>query len=188
MTSINKKRNPESPPELSKDRFWTYDELNAVKNEKDWLVYGDSVYNVKPFIPHHPGGELLIKHLLYTDVTDHLGKFHPKYVTEEKLPNYYMGKIAEKSFPTAFLRSRTPVAVAFRKLEEEMVKEGLFKPAYFYYIREIIKVVLLWTIAIKICLSGTVNVSYIVAAAFLHAFGNQQMAFLLHDASHNEIT
>jgi len=57
------------------------------------MVYGDSVYDVKPFIPYHPGGELLIKHLLYTDATDHLGKFHPSYVTEKKLPQYIMGKI-----------------------------------------------------------------------------------------------
>jgi len=35
-----------------------------------------------------------------------------------------------------------------------MEKEGLFKPAYFYYIREFVKVVLLWVVAIKIILSG----------------------------------
>jgi len=108
MTSKNN-NNPESPQSDSKKgHLWTYKELQAVLDEKDWLIYGDSVYNVRAFLPHHPGGELLIKHVLYTDVTDHLGKFHPKYVTEEKLPNYLMGKIDEKTFPP--LRSRSKVA------------------------------------------------------------------------------
>jgi len=90
--------------------------LNAVKGDKEWVIYGDSVYNVKPFMPNHPGGALLIQHVLYTDVTDHLPKFHPKYVMEEKLPNFYMGKINEKSFD--YLRSRTKVSVAFREMEK----------------------------------------------------------------------
>jgi cytochrome b involved in lipid metabolism len=101
MTS-NIKKNPESPEHIQKEskvKYYTFQELNALKSEKDWMIYGDSVYNVRPFIPYHPGGELLIKHLLHSDVTDHLGKFHPAYVTEEKLPQYFMGKIDESTFP-----------------------------------------------------------------------------------------
>ena len=157
--------------------------MQAVQAEKDWLIYGDSVYNMRAFLPHHPGGELLIKHVLYTDVTDHLGKFHPKYVMEEKLPNYLMGKIDEKTFPP--LRSRSQVSVAFRLLEQKMEKEGLFEPAYFYYLREFMKVFALWSITIKIILSGPTTVWPVLLASFIHAFGNQQMAFLLHDTSHN---
>jgi hypothetical protein len=41
----------------------------------------------------------LIQHLLYTDATDHLTKFHPEYVFTDKLPNYYIGTIDEKTFP-----------------------------------------------------------------------------------------
>ncbi len=115
MTTM-KSNNPESPQQdLKTKNTWTYKELQAVQADKDWLIYGDSVYNVRAFIPHHPGGELLIKHVLYTDVTDHLGKFHPKYVMEDKLPNYLMGKIDEKTFPP--LRSRSKVSVEFRLLE-----------------------------------------------------------------------
>ncbi len=66
-----------------------------------------------------------------------------------------------------------------------MEKEGLFKPAYFYYLREFIKVIALWVVAIKIIMSGPTSVSVVLLASFLHAFGNQQMAFLLHDTSHN---
>lgn len=73
--------------------------MNASKKDLDWLISGDSVYNVRAFIPYHPGGELLIRHLLYTDVTDHLTKFHPEYVFTQKLPNYLIGKIDVKSFP-----------------------------------------------------------------------------------------
>jgi hypothetical protein len=65
---------------------------------------------------------------LYTDVTDHLTKFHPEYVFTDKLPNYYIGKIDASSCPEKFLRSRTPVSVAFRKMEEQMRKEGIFEP------------------------------------------------------------
>jgi len=51
-----------------------------MKDTHDWLIFSEGVYDVKPFIPHHPGGELLIKHLLYTDATDHITKVHPDYV------------------------------------------------------------------------------------------------------------
>jgi len=116
MTSEKKVKQTPTPTSKA-DRYYTYEELQGLKEEKAWMVYDDSVYDVKPFIPHHPGGELLIKHLLYTDVTDHIGKFHPAYVTEEKLPKYYMGKIDEKTFPEKFMRSRTVVAKDFRNLE-----------------------------------------------------------------------
>lgn len=144
--------------------------MNSVKADKDWIIYGDNVYNVRPFIPHHPGGDLLIKHVLYTDCTDHLGKFHPKYVTDEKLPNYIMGKIDEKTFPP--LKSRSKVSVAFRSLEKKMEEEGLFKPAYFYYIREFTKSLALFSIAVYMTLQGPTTLMPVVLAAFLHAFGN----------------
>ena len=163
MTS---KRNPESPEtHLKEVKYWTFKELNEIKDEKSWMIYGDSVYNVKPFIPYHPGGELLIKHLLYTDVTDHLGKFHPKYVTEEKLPQYFMGKIDEKTFPP--LTSRSEVSQDFILLEARMEKEGLFNPCYFYYIREFTKVFFFWYMAISIIVSGPDTVLPVVFAAVL---------------------
>jgi cytochrome b involved in lipid metabolism len=106
-SQLNRNTPGTSGESTTKLKVWTKNELDELKGKKDWLVYGDSVYNVRPFLPHHPGGDLLIKHVLYTDVTDHLGRFHPKYVTEEKLPNFLMGKIDVSTFPKDFMRSRT---------------------------------------------------------------------------------
>lgn len=152
----------------------------------DWLISGDFVYSVRPFIPVHPGGELLIKHMLYTDVTDHLTKFHPDQVLKEKLPRYCVGKIDASTFPN--LRSRTKISQEFRELEKRMEKEGLFKPTYGYYIFECLKVFLCFYATFKIIMSGPTEWYIVLLTSLLHAFGNQQMAFLLHDFSHNEVT
>jgi cytochrome b involved in lipid metabolism len=86
-------------------KVWTYDELLAVKDEKFWMLYDGGVYDVRHFMPYHPGGELLIKHLLYTDATDHINKVHPEWVFTQKLPNYFIGTLDEKTGPP--LRSKT---------------------------------------------------------------------------------
>lgn len=114
---------------------------------------------------------MLIKHMLYSDATDHLGKFHPSYVVDQKLPNYYMGKIDVSTFPD--LRSRTKDAQDFRVMEEKMRKDGIFEPCYMYYTREIVKVAFLFAAAFYIVLSGPTSVNMVLFAAFLHAFGNQ---------------
>ena len=41
-------------------KVWTYEELQSVKNEKYWMIYETGVYDVRHFMPYHPGGELLI--------------------------------------------------------------------------------------------------------------------------------
>jgi len=53
-----------------------------------------------------------------------------------------------------------------------MIKEGLFEPCYFYYIREFTKVLFLFYVAFKIVLSGPDTVLPVIFAAFIHAFGN----------------
>ena len=155
-----------------------------MKEEKGWLVYDGGVYDVKNFIPYHPGGELLIKHLLYTDATDHMTKVHPDWVFTEKLPQYYIGEVDEATFP---LRSRTKISQKLRDLEIKMREEGLFVPTDFWYAREIIKVILLHLLAFYIVLKFEQSLLNICIGAFVHGHATQQMAFLLHDSSHNEI-
>ena len=155
-----------------------------MKEEKGWLVYDGGVYDVKNFIPYHPGGELLIKHLLYTDATDHMTKVHPDWVFTEKLPQYYIGEVDETTFP---LRSRTKISQKLRDLEIKMREEGLFVPTDFWYAREIIKVILLHLLAFYIVLKCEQSLLNICIGAFVHGHATQQMAFLLHDSSHNEI-
>jgi hypothetical protein len=70
-------------------------------------------------------------------------------------------------------------------MEQEMVEAGLFEPAYTYFVIKIFITVFLWFLAIKIIISGTSSYSWVLLAAFFHAVGNQQMAFVLHDSSHN---
>lgn len=150
------------------------------------MISEDGVYDIKAWIPYHPGGELLIKHLLYTDATDHLTKIHPPYVIKEKLPNFFVGKIDAKTCPDRYLRSRSPISVAFREeLETEMRKEKLWDPCYFYFIMEFVKVFFFLFLAFYIIIGKPDNIYLIFLASFFHAFANQQVAFILHDISHN---
>jgi cytochrome b involved in lipid metabolism len=112
------------------------------------LLYEGGVYDVRHFMPYHPGGELLIQHLLYTDSTDHINKVHPEFVFTQKLPNYFIGTIDEKTFPP--LRSKSEFSKKIRELEVKMKKEGLFELTPFFYIREVIKIILLFAAAFYI--------------------------------------
>ena len=98
-------------------KVWTFEELQAAKADKKWVIWKDGVYDVKYFVPYHPGGELIITHLLYTDISDHFEKFHPAYAVD-KLKSYSIGVIDEKTFPP--LRSKSEFAIKFRLLEEKM--------------------------------------------------------------------
>ena len=80
--STTAKVNNSSSGLKKKEKVFTYQELMSMPKEVAWMVHDGKVYDVKPFIPHHPGGELLIEHLLYSDTTDHIGKFHPPYVVD----------------------------------------------------------------------------------------------------------
>lgn len=53
-----------------------------------------------------------------------------------------------------------------------MEKEGLFKPAYLYYIREFAKVFVLYYFTLSIVLRGPTTMAPVLFAAFLHAVGN----------------
>jgi hypothetical protein len=53
-----------------------------------------------------------------------------------------------------------------------MEEEGLFKPAYFYYLREFTKSFGLFYMAMSIVLQGPTTLMPVLLAAFLHAFGN----------------
>jgi hypothetical protein len=46
----------------------------------------------------------------------------------------------------------------------------------------------LFIMAFYIVGQGPTSPYMVILAAFLHAFGNQNMAFILHDASHNSVT
>ena len=152
---------------LTADKKWTLEELEKVKNEKCWLIHDGGVYDVKHFIPYHPGGELLIKHILYTDATDHMTKVHPDWVFTEKMPRYYIGQVDEKNFPP--LRSRSKFSQNFRKLEKEMEEEGLFKPCDFYYIREVIKVLSLYILAVYIVLGFEQSLVNLLIGCLIHS-------------------
>ena len=54
------------------------------KKYDGWMVIGDKVFNVTPYIAYHPGGEKILEKNLGKDVTEEFNKFH-KYINVEEL-------------------------------------------------------------------------------------------------------
>lgn len=96
----------------SKDILFTAQSLKqAVKQNRDLIVFKQQVYDITKFTKFHPGGQLAIKHLvgkclsfaIFTDVflcwfvcvgkdaTDAILVFHPPSVYEKQMAHYKVG-------------------------------------------------------------------------------------------------
>ncbi|CAG8765704.1 8247_t:CDS:2, partial [Dentiscutata erythropus] len=69
--------------------------INGTKYSKDqpwYIIIDNKVYDIKDFVPDHPGGAPILTHI-GKDATDVFHAFHPES-THDLLANYYVGDIA----------------------------------------------------------------------------------------------
>ncbi|KAI8983713.1 delta-6 fatty acid desaturase [Pilobolus umbonatus] len=76
---------------------------------------------------------------------------------------------------------------AYRNLEEEIKKRGLFKCNYWKYAEESCRYVALFSLSLYFTLTGTATWHFVVGALLMGAFWHQ-LVFTAHDAGHNGIT
>ena len=61
------------------------------KKEDAWTIIENKVYNITPWIPKHPGGEIIIQALGKDATQLFMANNHPSYVKKTILPKYYIG-------------------------------------------------------------------------------------------------
>jgi delta8-fatty-acid desaturase len=103
--------------------------------------------------------------------------------------------------------SLTPISVSFRKLNDELINEGLYTTHLSYYYIQLLKLLVLFTAVVSLIVynrylppSSRYLTTYsfknfrnknwlpIVSAAVILAVFWQQLAFIVHDSGHNSIT
>ncbi|KAI8914479.1 fatty acid desaturase-domain-containing protein [Gorgonomyces haynaldii] len=150
-----------------------------VQKGETLIIILDKVYNLTKWGKHHPGGELVLKHLNGKDASDATLAFHPDWVWEKKMPYFCIGELHPKD------RQVPKVSQDYRALNEELKKQGLFKTDYFYFARELIKFVFLWVGAFYLCVYRP---EYWFWSATMLGTLWHQAAFFAHDAAHSGIT
>ncbi|CAG8627923.1 1055_t:CDS:1 [Cetraspora pellucida] len=173
-----------------------------VQNGQILIIYNNKVYKLNKWINYHPGGELAIINMIGKDATDAINVLHPDYVVNNKIHNFYIGEYELGDSEENMIHSQTStneseqlltvakemsISMAFRRLESKIKERGLYDCNYWNYAYEIVRYIILITIAWCLVIYGTTTLHYIISSICLGMFWHQ-LAFTAHDAGHNGIT
>ncbi|CAG8713820.1 13237_t:CDS:1 [Dentiscutata erythropus] len=173
-----------------------------VQNGQILIIYNNKVYKLNKWIKHHPGGELAIINLVGKDATDAINVFHPDYVFNSKIHNFYIGEYGPGDSEENIIYSQTSanepellltlakeksISMAFRRLESKIKERGLYDCNYWNYAYETVRYIILIITAWYLVIYGTTKFHYFISSICLGLFWHQ-LAFTAHDAGHNGIT
>ncbi|KAI8829938.1 fatty acid desaturase-domain-containing protein [Chytriomyces cf. hyalinus JEL632] len=151
-------------------------------NKEILIVFANKVYDLTKWAKFHPGGDLAVLHMNGRDATDAIIAYHPEWVMDKKMPHFCVGELApsERS-------SSSKVSIGYRQLDEKIRKLGLYNTNYSYFIRELLKFVVLFVVGVYLVLRHP-NVYGVLGSALSFATLWWQAAFYAHDAGHSGIT
>lgn len=174
---------PPLTPPIPSMRVWTRQLVAQTVSEGQLLIIAnDKVYDLTKWVAHHPGGALAIQRMIGMDATDAMIAFHPQWVFEKRLPHFCVGILHPDSCYTS------PVSLAYRELHSSLNMAGLFKRNDSFFVREIVKFLLLWVGMVGLAVYGPNTVWNYTVSALLAATLWHQAAFVAHDAGHSGIT
>eukprot|EP00039_Didymoeca_costata_P005631 m.83211 g.83211 ORF g.83211 m.83211 type:complete len:503 (-) comp12908_c0_seq2:3227-4735(-) len=154
-----------------------------------WLVVDGRVFDVTKLLDTHPGGHYPILSIAGRDVSTVFHAYHPKYVADFTIRQYYIGTLAEEDCV------RAPLETSFSDLYQTLVNEGLFdhRPNFFtwMFMRNLCIFILAWACVLYGGnLEGTTTqylVQSVLGGILLGVYW-QQAAFLGHDLGHTAVT
>ncbi|CAG8534726.1 11097_t:CDS:1 [Racocetra persica] len=173
-----------------------------VRNGQMLIIYNNKVYKLNKWIKYHPGGELAIINMIGKDATDAINVFHPDYVINNKIHNFYIGEYDFGDSEENMIHSQTStnepellltvakeksISMAFRRLESKIKERRLYDCNYWNYAYETVRYIILITTAWYLVIYGTTTFHYIISSICLGMFWHQ-LAFTAHDAGHSGIT
>ena len=93
-------------------------ELRAHASPDDlWISISGDVYDVTPWLPHHPGGDLPLVTLAGQDATDAFAAYHPPSA-RPLLRRFLVGRLSDYTV--------SPASADFRRLLAQLSSAGLF--------------------------------------------------------------
>lgn len=162
-------------------KIWSPSELETIKATTKWISISNKVYDVTDWMDKHPGGDLVLEHYLYKDATIQTAKMHSTKANRY-LSLFQIG-VLEKP-----LYEENEVMKGFRKLEEELIADGLFEPTKFFYSLEALKGLGSLILGILLVLYANQTYLTVVLEGVVFAFCWHQMSFVAHDAGHNGVS
>lgn len=152
---------------------------------KKMLIFEGKVYDVAKWIDKHPGGPLLIEHMLGRDCTDQILANHSERSVRNYLPMLRVGEMVESERGNTYDR---PLSMAFRQLYKKVHDKGLYICPKSYYVKLYSFIIILFISSWLVLLNSPdtfwgVTVSAVLLAACWH-----QSAGIMHDAGHNAIS
>eukprot|EP01091_Cochliopodium_minus_P008411 TRINITY_DN1905_c0_g1_i1.p1 TRINITY_DN1905_c0_g1~~TRINITY_DN1905_c0_g1_i1.p1 ORF type:complete len:416 (-),score=100.55 TRINITY_DN1905_c0_g1_i1:49-1296(-) len=155
----------------------TIDNKNNTQ-EKIHILIDGNVYDVTDFKKKHPGGKV-IEFYNNLDATDAFNELHQNSLTAKKwlksIPHVPLAKSEIKIKDD----SDDPEVRDYRKLREDLIKEGLFSPNYGMQIFRVIELIVCHIIALFI----TIKINVVIGGIF-YGFTLGRNGFLMHDMGH----
>jgi len=150
------------------------------KNDDQWLIIEDAVYNTTRYQHSHPGGAFLFQGTAGSDVTLPFSTYHA--CDEQKLaPIMKSLKIG-----TVVDRPQSKLTLAFEELHQKLKDDNMYTYDSLYYVKVLSWYFSIFAVAVKL-LTSRVYWQIILGSVFLGCFW-QQIAFLGHDVGHNSAT
>ncbi|MCO5559765.1 hypothetical protein L7F22_013368 [Adiantum nelumboides] len=142
-----------------------------------WISINGKVYDVTPWLPLHPGGEIPLLSLAGQDVTDTFLAFHPPSAAA-LLPRFLVGTLTDYQV--------SPLASDYRQTLTDLRKAGLFrKNLSIYFLLLVIITAMLCTSVAGVLLSSKFSV-HLVSALLLGCVWSQ-CGWIGHDAGHSPL-
>ncbi|CAG8618788.1 23217_t:CDS:2, partial [Gigaspora rosea] len=153
--------------------------INGTKYSKDqpwYIIIDNKVYDIKEFVPDHPGGAPILTHIGKDATGNHVTKVH--IITHDLLANYYVGDITYEDIISPKGSS---------KLKVQFTKLGYFKSSKIFYLYKSISTIILWFISVMILKSFGNSLPGVLAAAAVMALFWQQCGWISHDYLHHQV-
>ena len=125
------------------------------------FLYGQS-YDISTFIPHHPGGSIILQSVVNTDCTDFFASNHPKLLVQQArdiaagLPPRGLLKAMHRGVAPGvgegvLKGSRSVMQEDWDRIVGKLEEEGKFRPTVLFYVRKaVVQVMLLTSVVLLI--------------------------------------
>lgn len=162
---------------------FTWTEVKKHADPSDaWIVYHNKVYDVSNW-NDHPGGAVVFTHA-GDDATDIFAAFHAPG-SQNLLRKFYIGNLIVESVEHKDARQHAFEA-AYRELRMQLIKMGMFKSNFWFYVYKQTSNMLMWASAFALMVYSDRTVFHIGAALWMGLFF-QQCGWLAHDFLHHQV-
>ena len=181
-----------------KHKSWTPRELAKAPPERVLIAIDGRVHDCAGWLRRHPGGAALLRTYAGRDASDVFAAFHGPEVYKT-LKAFDVGCVVEEpvvenpgldgALTGAYARARRKETAAFRKLREELWREGAFERSVGAIAVTVARLLIILALAMWFTLRRTewVTTCRATGAVFLGLFW-QQSLLLAHDCCHRCLT